>query len=780
MKKLLLLLCLLPIGLLAQNTTVKPDCDIPLPPFTASGQSTSNLTCGHNLQGIVNWVLVYSNTGFSAISLVVQSAPDVAGAPGSWGAFGGTVLSSTQYVGSSGINPNTAITSASTGFAGYFPWIRVSLTSTTGSGSVSGHLYGFLNSTLAKAGGGGDSGGGPTITGNANRIVVSGAGCTNPSTATCNIDIPTNPIFQGVATAGGFVSSEADSGNLQMNGLTSGNVTFAVADIAGTAVAYIMPIGASPATPFLQDSGSTTCPTLPAGAPTVCHQLVWTAATITGGTCAANTFVTVVSTSGGITCAVPFTLTTTGTSGAATFSGGTLNIPQYTGGSGGGAAGATLFSTTNSTAVVATSPTTLIGTVTGSTTVPVNTFTAGQALEIVAQGFYSTPATPASLNVALLIGGSSRIATGSVLQIASVTLGTWRVRCMVTTRTTGASGTQIANCIFEGTGATLTPGESPMQTSATWTIDTTATQVIDLQATWSTATGAPSITSTNVAAWIPGAPVTSVAGLIGAVPGQGTDAKVLTAGTVSGTAAALCTDAVGGATTVGCPGGGGSPGGSAGQWQANNAGSFGGLAGTSIIPLSGWTIRNAAVLNNFSNAKLGIFVSNNTSLNWRFVTRSLPGATYTIAGTVECGLASPAVDTQTCDFGVSDGTKYENYQILSTNSGTAPSNLRIETLTSVTVDGGTPFASTPGLTGHLMSLCVVNDGTHRTWFHYAATGGPPVVGGWVQDLQETVSGSFLTETLLAVGGLSVNTSTNSNYVQVNLSDLFASTGTTCP
>jgi hypothetical protein len=40
--------------------------------------------------------------------------------------------------------------------------------------------------------------------------------------------------------------------------------------------------------------------------------------------------------SGSNNCSAPFSLTTSGTSGAATYSGGTLNIPQYTGGSGGG------------------------------------------------------------------------------------------------------------------------------------------------------------------------------------------------------------------------------------------------------------------------------------------------------------------------------------------------------------------------------------------------------------------------------------------------------------
>lgn len=180
------------------------------------------------------------------------------------------------------------------------------------------------------------------------------------------------------------------------------------------------------------------------------------------------------------------------------------------GGGGGGAAGASLFATTASTTVTQLTPTTLIGTVTGSTTVSANTFTAGQPLQIVAEGYYATPATPASLTIDLLIGGTIRITTGAVVQIASVTTGVWRLSCLLTTRATGVSGTQIANCIFEGTGSTLTAGEAPLRTTSTWTIDTTAGQAVDLQATWSTATGSPSITATNIVAWIPGAPVTSV------------------------------------------------------------------------------------------------------------------------------------------------------------------------------------------------------------------------------------------------------------------------------
>lgn len=185
------------------------------------------------------------------------------------------------------------------------------------------------------------------------------------------------------------------------------------------------------------------------------------------------------------------------------------------GAGGGGSAGATLFSTTGSTTVTAASATTLIGTVTGSTTIPANTWTAGSVTEFIATGYYTSTGIR-NLTIDLKIGGTTRISTGAQT-VLGATNGVWKLHCPITTRTTGASGTQIANCIFEATGPTLTPGEAAMQTSSTWTIDTTAGQAIDLQATWDSTTGAPTITSTNVAAWIPGAPVTSVAGKTGAV-----------------------------------------------------------------------------------------------------------------------------------------------------------------------------------------------------------------------------------------------------------------------
>jgi hypothetical protein len=213
---------------------------------------------------------------------------------------------------------------------------------------------------------------------------------------------------------------------------------------------------------------------------------------------------------------------TAGSAGATLCDDGSGNATESgcTGG-GGGAAGASLFSTTGTTTVVATSPTTLIGTVTGSTTIAANTFTAGQVMQFRAQGYYTSPATSASLKIDLLVGGSIQITTGSNQVLASTTNGTWKLDCDITTETAGSGGTQIANCMFVMTGTLFTPRAYAMPATSTWSINTTTTNVVDLQATWSTSTGAPTLTSTTVAAWIPGAPVSSVFGLTGAVSPTG-------------------------------------------------------------------------------------------------------------------------------------------------------------------------------------------------------------------------------------------------------------------
>lgn len=134
-----------------------------------------------NLQTLCNsFTVEYSSTGFGAISLVVQSAPDVAGVPGAWVTFAGTVVS--------GVNPNTGIVSGSTQFSGFFRWVRVFLTSATGTGTVSGALYG--DQVAASPG---SSGGG-------------GAACPNP----CPV---IGPTAVGSPSANAPVQISANDGN---------------------------------------------------------------------------------------------------------------------------------------------------------------------------------------------------------------------------------------------------------------------------------------------------------------------------------------------------------------------------------------------------------------------------------------------------------------------------------------------------------------------------------------------------------------------------------------
>lgn len=218
---------------------------------------------------------------------------------------------------------------------------------------------------------------------------------------------------------------------------------------------------------------------------------------------------------------------------------------------------------------------------------------------------------------------------------------------------------------------------------------------------------------------------------------------------------------------VGNAAGGGSPGGSDTQWQYNNAGSFGGLVGTSSIPQTGWTVVNCGsncVYNDFSSASQNFFVSDNSTLNWRLVERSLPASTYTVIFTIDCKVAIFNTSSVDCGVYLYDGTKLEGYELLSQN--TPSCKLRVEHITNVTTDNSTAFGPTANLVGCTATLKIVNDGTHRTFYHWSS-------GSFTQDLQET-TGTFLTETSFGFGGVSVS-GTAAEFIQTTLQYLKATT-----
>lgn len=142
MRRLFFALLLTAAAALAQQgqVTVRPDC-FQFFTFTATG--TSNVIDNRSA-GCPYFAIDYSSSGFTVLSIVVQVAPDNNGVPGTWA----------TYTAGSGSNPNTAITQASSTFSGFFPWVRVNLTSVTGSGTLSGILYGWRTPASVIASGG--------------------------------------------------------------------------------------------------------------------------------------------------------------------------------------------------------------------------------------------------------------------------------------------------------------------------------------------------------------------------------------------------------------------------------------------------------------------------------------------------------------------------------------------------------------------------------------------------------------------------------------------------
>lgn len=123
-----LFLCLFSLVAFSQNYQCQFGATI-----AASGFSTSfdnrSLNC-------YNFRVTYTSTGFSAISLQLESAPDVSGTPGSWSAFtGATVVTD-------GINPSTSTNTATIGIHSSAAWVRINLVTATGTGTLKYQVFG--------------------------------------------------------------------------------------------------------------------------------------------------------------------------------------------------------------------------------------------------------------------------------------------------------------------------------------------------------------------------------------------------------------------------------------------------------------------------------------------------------------------------------------------------------------------------------------------------------------------------------------------------------------
>lgn len=107
---------------------------------TVTAGSTGTTSVINNEQAsCLDWTIQYStDTTVTGISLLFQTAVDVLGVPGTWSNYPGTLTT--------GINPNTAVTAggAVTEASGpKYPFLRLNLTSYTGTGAVKGKLIGW-------------------------------------------------------------------------------------------------------------------------------------------------------------------------------------------------------------------------------------------------------------------------------------------------------------------------------------------------------------------------------------------------------------------------------------------------------------------------------------------------------------------------------------------------------------------------------------------------------------------------------------------------------------
>lgn len=134
------------LAVLTAAPALAQDCSVSFS-ITAAGSTSA---FDNRTKGCITWTLAYNSTGFSGLTITLQGAPDSSGSPGAWS----TITAAT------GSNPETTTSQNSATFATYFPWVRVTVSGLTGSGTIKGTAYGSRTGAQAGADPSGGGGGG--------------------------------------------------------------------------------------------------------------------------------------------------------------------------------------------------------------------------------------------------------------------------------------------------------------------------------------------------------------------------------------------------------------------------------------------------------------------------------------------------------------------------------------------------------------------------------------------------------------------------------------------
>lgn len=182
--------------------------------------------------------------------------------------------------------------------------------------------------------------------------------------------------------------------------------------------------------------------------------------------------------------------TISGTTGASTCTDASGNITDS------GCLGSGLYSQAASVTVANTVTTTSIISATGaqgSVTLPANFFSAsGVALKIRVWGIHSASGNP-TIDWKVSIGGTTVLDTTAVTS-GNSTNQAFDIDAVITCRTTGTTGTVFGQGKYIEVGNAL----FPMSNTGTQTINTTISNVIDINVTWGTASASNTLTATNV------------------------------------------------------------------------------------------------------------------------------------------------------------------------------------------------------------------------------------------------------------------------------------------
>lgn len=158
----------------------------------------------------------------------------------------------------------------------------------------------------------------------------------------------------------------------------------------------------------------------------------------------------------------------------------------------------TMFvATASATIANTTTETTLFGSGSGTTTLPASLLAVGKSLRLRLSGVVSTDPSAGSLTIRAKLGSTTIVASSAVTPSNSLTNVAWVLDVDLTCRTIGASGTVIGQGmmqIADSTGRVI-----GLAATAAVTVDTTASQAVNVTAQWGAASASNTITCSNAA-----------------------------------------------------------------------------------------------------------------------------------------------------------------------------------------------------------------------------------------------------------------------------------------